>query len=117
MEMFETPGDGFTVLNVIGRVNSSNAAQIGERLGRLLDGGWRALVIDLARLEHMTSAGFRYLLQAERTAALTHSTMVLCGLSGLTLELFEIGGFLDMFRIAPNRESAIQLIGEGVRPT
>jgi hypothetical protein len=33
---------------------------------------------------------------------------VLCGLQGLTLELFEIGGFLDMFSIAETREEAMR---------
>lgn len=115
MELFESPGDGFTVLNLIGRVNSSNAAELGDRLNRIMDAGNRAMIVDLARLEHMTSAGFRHLLQAERRAAKENSAMVLCGLSGLTLELFEIGGFIDMFTIAPNRESAIRQVGDVVR--
>lgn len=117
MEIFESPGESYTVLNVIGRVNSSNAAALGDRLFRHLDAGTRAIVVDLTGLEHMTSVGFRYLLQAERKAVQGRSTMVLCGLQGLTLELFEIGGFIEMFTIAPNREAAIRQLGDPVRPT
>ena len=115
MELFETPGNGFTVLNLIGRVNSSNAAEVGQRLDRLIDDGWQVIIVDLGRMEHMTSAGFRYLLQAERRVGQAKSRMVLCGLNGLTLELFEIGGFVQMFTIAATRDAAIRLIGDPVQ--
>ena len=56
----------------------------------------------------MTSAGFRWLLKADGQAAGQRGAMVLCGLQGLVLELFEIGGFLDMFDVAPSREEALR---------
>ena len=37
------------------------------------------------------------------------STLVLCGLQGITLELFEVGGFLDMFTVGASRDEAIRL--------
>jgi anti-anti-sigma factor len=108
MEIFETPGDGATVLHVEGRVNSVNAAKLRERLGALLQQGCRAIVVDLSRLAHMTSAGLRSLLIAEKQANDAGAAMVLYGLQGLTLELFEIGGFLDMFTVATSREDAMR---------
>ncbi len=107
MELLESTQDGMCVLPVIGRVNSANAPQLGERLLALLDRGCRAIVIDLSRLEHLTSAGFRSLLIAEKQAGEANAAMVLCGLSGLTLELFEIGGFIDMFTIVSSRAEAV----------
>ncbi len=65
-------------------------------------------MIDLARLDYMTSAGFRCLLRAERQVHQVAGKLVLCGLQGLTLELFEVGGFLEMLTIVPTREQAIR---------
>jgi anti-anti-sigma factor len=109
LEIFETSADGPTVLHIAGRVNSVNAPKLSERLTGLLEQGCRAIVVDLSRLDHMTSAGFRSLLIADRQAHAADATMVICGLQGLTLELFEIGGFLSMFTVVPTRQDALRV--------
>jgi anti-sigma B factor antagonist len=108
MEILEAASGGATVLHVAGRVNSANAPELGERLQGLLAKGCRSIIVDLSRLVHMTSAGFRSLLRAEKQAAEVGCTVILCGLHGLTLELFEIGGFLDMFSVAGSRDEAVR---------
>jgi anti-anti-sigma factor len=108
LEIFESSSDGPIVLLVSGRVNSVNAPQLGERLAARLEQGCRAIVVDLSRLDHMTSAGFRSLLIADRQAHGVGAIMVICGLQGLTLELFEIGGFLEMFTVVASRQEALR---------
>ena len=108
MELLEANQGGVNVVHVVGRVNSANAQQMAARLDDILGRGSRAIVLDLSRLEHMTSGGFRSLLMAEKRAAEKETRFVLCGLQGLTLELFEIGGFLDMFDVAKTRDDALQ---------
>ena len=108
MELLEASSGGVAVVHIVGRVNSANAPEMGSRLQAVLDRGCRAVVVDLSRLDHMTSGGFRSMLQAEKRAGDLGAQLVLCGLQGLTLELFEIGGFLEMFVVAPSREAAVQ---------
>ncbi len=108
MEMLESRTKDLAVLHVIGRVNSSNAFELDERLKLLVQAGCRAIVIDLSRLDHMTSAGFRCLLRAEKQVVGTAGKLVLCGLHGLTLELFEVAGYLEMFTVAKSREEALR---------
>lgn len=108
MDIFEIRHDHATVLHIEGRVNSVNAPQLTERLKAHLEQGCRTLVVDFSHLDHMTSAGFRSLLFAEKLAHGVGARMVLCGLNGLTLELFEIGGFLEMFVVAASREEALR---------
>jgi stage II sporulation protein AA (anti-sigma F factor antagonist) len=108
MEIMEVAGHAPVVLHVSGRVNGANAAELGSRLGALVESGRVAIVLDFSHLAHMTSAGFRSLLHVDRQASEVGGTLVLCGLQGLTRELFEIGGFLDMFTIAATREEAIR---------
>lgn len=108
MELLEAAQDGVSVVHIVGRVNSANAQDMGARLQAILDRGSRAIVVDLSRLDHMTSAGFRWLLIAEKQAGERAASLVLCGLHGLTLELFEIGGFLEMFVVASSRDEAMR---------
>jgi stage II sporulation protein AA (anti-sigma F factor antagonist) len=108
MEILESRTGDMAVVHVVGRVNSSNASELDERLKKLVGAGCRGIVIDLGRLDYMTSAGFRCLLRAERQVQDLAGKLVLCGLQGLTLELFEVGGFLEMFITATTREEAVR---------
>ena len=108
MELLEAVEGSSVVLHVAGRVNSANASELGERLHSLAARGCRSIVVDLSRLVHMTSAGFRSLLRADKQTSESGGVIVLYGLQGLTLELFELGGFLEMFRVAGSRDEAIR---------
>lgn len=112
MEIMEGTGEGATVVHVAGRVNGANAPELALRLVALIEAGCRAIVVDLSHLVHMTSAGFRSLLQADKRAGQAGTAMVVCGLHGLTLELFEVGGFLDMLTVTTSREEAMRRVAE-----
>ncbi len=113
MEIFEATDGAVMILQVGGRVNSTNAPLLSARLERIIAAGQRGLVVDLSRLDHITSAGLRSLLLADQMAADRQGRLVLCGLTGLTLELFEIGGFLEMFDVAASRDEATRRAGRG----
>src|SRR5262245_47819036 len=105
----DTAGD-ILVLEVKGRVDSTSAPALGERLTALLSGGDRRLVIDLAQLEYISSAGFRILLLAAKRADEGGSRLVLCGVGGKVRQLFDLGGFLDLFSISASREEGIAAV-------
>jgi len=109
LEILEAAGDGAAVLHVTGNVNSSNAVELLDRLEAVVAAGRPGMALDLSRLAHITSAGMRALLLAERAAVKAGGTLVLYGLHGMTLELFEVGGFLEMFTVAGSREEALRL--------
>jgi anti-anti-sigma factor len=95
------------VLAVSGRVDSTTAPTLGERLTATLAATGRRLVLDLRQLEYISSAGFRVLLLAAKRAEETGSQFVLYGLSAKVRQLFDLGGFLDLFPISASREDAI----------
>src|SRR5262245_8212853 len=103
----DTAGD-ILVLEVKGRVDSTSAPALGERLTALLSGGDRRLVID--QLEYISGAGFRILLLAAKRADEGGSRLVLCGVGGKVRQLFDLGGFLDLFSISASREEGIAAV-------
>ncbi len=113
MQLNERNEQGVTVLEVVGRVDSVTSAELGTRLGELLGARERRLLIDFARLEYISSAGFRVLFLASKQAGEAGSRLALCGLSGKALELFSIAGFLRLFTIAPNRADGIAALRQG----
>jgi len=107
MDLNEEVVGEILVLAVTGRVDSATAPTLGERLTATLEATGRRLVLDLRQLEYISSAGFRVLLLAAKRAEETGSRFVLCGLSGKVRQLFDLGGFLDLFPISASREDAI----------
>jgi len=107
MELREESLGEVVVLAVTGRIDSNTAPTLGERLSETFATSRRRLVLDLRQLEYMSSAGFRILLLAARRAEETGSRFVLCSLSRKVHQMFELGGFLDLFSIAASREDAI----------
>lgn len=107
MDLSEKKVDGITVVEVKGRIDSTTAPALGERLTANLQAAKVRLLLDLSRLEYISSAGFRILLLAAKRADETGSRFVLCGVSGKVRQLFDLGGFLDLFTIAGSREEGI----------
>ncbi|NJN39734.1 MAG: STAS domain-containing protein [Gammaproteobacteria bacterium] len=102
----EVLGD-ITVLEVKGRVDSSTAPVLGERLTGLLVTPSRRLILDMRDLEYISSAGFRVLLLAAKRAEEAAVHLVLCSLSGKVRQLFDLGGFLELFAISSSRNEAV----------
>jgi len=110
VDLREDAAGDVLVLEVKGRVDSATAPALGERLTALLTGGGRRLVLDLAQLEYISSAGFRVLLLAAKRADEGGSRLALCGVAGKVRQLFDLGGFLDLFAISPSREEGIAAV-------
>ena len=97
------------VVEVLGRIDSTTAPTLGERLSGML-GVHKALVLDLRQLEYISSAGFRILLLAAKHADAKGSRLALCGMSPKVRQLFDLGGFLDFFTVSASRDDAIAAV-------
>jgi anti-anti-sigma factor len=111
MDLREEQIQGITVVQVKGRLDSTTSPALGERLSGILGAGKVRLLLDFSQLEYISSAGFRVLLQAAKRADQNASKLVLCGVSGKVAQLFDLGGFLDLFSITTTREEGITAAG------
>ena len=107
MDLHEEQVDEVTALSVKGRMDSTTAPAFGQRLESVVTAPAGRLVVDFRDLEYISSAGFRVLLVAAKRAEECGSRLVLCGLSGKVRQLFDLGGFLDLFTIAASRDDAM----------
>ena len=107
MEISATPFENVTAVAVKGRVDSATADSLTTRLSELVRSGAARLVIDLKEVSYISSAGFRTLLITERAVEGASGGMVLCGITGEMLRLFEVSGFSELFTILPNRDDAV----------
>ena len=107
MQLSERKDNDVTVLEVVGRVDSVTAPDLGARLTSILSTPPRRVLIDFGKLEYISSAGFRVLFLASKQARDSDGRLALCGLSAKALELFSIAGFLNLFTIAPSRAAGV----------
>ena len=110
MDLREDVAGEVTILEVKGRIDSSTAPVLGEKLSGALAIPERRLVLDLHQLDYISSAGFRVLLLAAKRADEAGSRFVLCSVSGKVRQLFDLGGFLDLFTISISRAEAITAV-------
>ena len=102
----EREGD-VVVLEPEGRVDSTTAPVLGERLTAVLGARGTRVVLDFRSLEYISSAGFRVLLLAAKHAEASGSRLVLCGVVGKVRQLFDIAGFLDLLPLYGTRTEAV----------
>jgi anti-anti-sigma factor len=111
MDLKEEQTGGVTIVQVKGRIDSTSAPALGQRLTAVLDDARARVLVDLSEVDYISSAGFRVLLLAAKRAEQAASKLVLSGVSGKVRQLFDLGGFLDLFAIASTREEGIAAAG------
>jgi anti-sigma B factor antagonist len=96
------------LVEVTGRVDSSTAPQFGQTLDGLIQGGVYKIVVDMAGLEYMSSAGFRALLSAQRECKkFARGEVLLAAVPVRIQEALELAGFTELFKTFPDSLEAV----------
>lgn len=103
--MTEVSAGTATVLALDGRLDTASASPVEARLLALLGQG--GVVVDLAAVRYVSSAGLRVLLKAAKAARAAGRGFALCGLQPSVREVFEMSGFDRVIDAHPGREAAI----------
>ncbi len=88
---------GVNTLVLSGRLDTVTAPQLEAELEKILSDS-DALVLDMANLEYISSAGLRVILKAQK-AMNTKGTMKLIHVGESIMEIFDITGFSDFLNI------------------
>ncbi len=81
-----------------GEVDSMNTPEIEERLLKEVD-GVKELVFDLGKLDYISSAGLRVLLQMQKMMKPVGS-MVIINTTDDVMDIFKVTGFVRLFTFA-----------------
>ena len=80
-----------------GRLDTSTAPLLEEELRNSLD-DIKSLVLDLEKLEYLSSAGLRVVLAAQKRMS-KQGQMLLKHVPEVIMEIFEVTGFVDILAI------------------
>ena len=99
---------GCLVAAVEGRLDSVNAAEFEQKIGGLIHGEPRNIVLDLSGLKFIGSAGLRSILTISRVTKEAGGALALCGLAGLPREIFQLSHFDTIFTLHAGVEDAVK---------
>jgi anti-anti-sigma factor len=102
------------VLHVEGRLDQDTCTEFTEKLTTHVeasahDGG--AIVLDLSKLEYVSSAGLRCFMLASRKVKSQHGRIFVAALQPMVKEIFEISHFNLVFQVFPSVREAIGAVG------
>lgn len=95
------------VFKIEGRLDSSNSLNVEEQFDKWINQGERNLIGDFSKLEFLSSAGLRVLIQALKKVSADGGNLVLCNLRGIVNEIFNITGLGNAITLVKDKASAL----------
>lgn len=95
------------LVNVSGRVDSSNAPELDEALKNLTNDGRTNLVLDLSSVDYMSSAGLRALVSALRDCKKRSGDVRIATPSERVAEVLKLAGLDSVFQVYDNTTEAV----------
>jgi anti-anti-sigma factor len=100
------------VVTAKGRLDSGASATFADRIGGLIASSKPKLLIDLAGVDFVTSAGLRAVLVLVKRIKAADGSFAVCGVQQSVREVLDITGFTDMLKIHAARAEAIAAMSE-----
>jgi anti-sigma B factor antagonist len=107
MEITTNEVGAVTVMTVNGRVDSATAPELESALKQLVDGDKNRLVLDLAGVDYMSSAGLRAMVSTLKSAKRANGDLRLASPSTRVGEVLRLAGLTSIFSIYTNQSEAV----------
>lgn len=107
MEIIVSEMKRVQLLEVLGRVDSTNATELGDALDRSVDAGNSNLVLDLSGVEYMSSAGLREMVRVLKRVKRGGGDLRIASPSERVQEVLELAGLDTIFEVYPTQVEAV----------
>ncbi|MCC6800766.1 MAG: STAS domain-containing protein [Chloroflexota bacterium] len=95
------------LFEVLGRVDSTNAAELGLAMDRAADEGRSHIVLDLGGVEYMSSAGLREMVRVLKRVKRAGGDLRIANPSDRVREVLELAGLDTIFEIYSTQVEAV----------
>ena len=95
------------VIAVTGSIDALNAGELTHLLSERIAGGQSRLVLDLEKMDFMSSAGLRLLLQAAKDARQKGGDLRLSGASPALEKMLKLSGFTSILKVFLTIDQAV----------
>jgi anti-sigma B factor antagonist len=109
MEIVHTEYPTCDLVTVSGRIDSYTAPLLASQLNSIVGNSRYNIILDMEEVVYVSSAGLRVMIDIQKTCKLNHrGEAVLVHLPQRVYETLELAGFLPLFKLFTDLESAIQ---------
>ncbi len=108
MKIETTKTDKAVVVVLSGRMDAVTAPEFGKCLDEFIEEGVNSFVVNFGGLEYISSAGLRFILAGAKKLKPKNGQIVIVNLNGIVKEVFEISGFITLFKTYDSEEEALK---------
>lgn len=105
MKLKSTEKGKYTILEVEGRIDTSNYESFEKEVQSFVNEGKKFLVMEMSKLDYISSSGLRVFLSTLKTLRAIEGDVALCCLNDKIKNVFEVSGFLSLFGSFENYDS------------
>jgi len=96
------------VLAFEGRLDTQTSPDAQQQLTRLIDEGATKILVNLEKVDYISSAGLRVLLVVAKQLKATDGELRICSLNEVVKEVFDISGFDLILPISASESEALE---------
>jgi stage II sporulation protein AA (anti-sigma F factor antagonist) len=100
-----------TVVSVAGKLDAVTSPAFEQRVRGTIDAGNHAIVVDLTRLDYISSAGLRALLVLAKQVKAKGGKACLANVSSDVRSVFEMSGFGAIFELVDSVAVGVKTVG------
>jgi anti-anti-sigma factor len=97
----------FLVLQIDGRIDTTNYTEFEKFVSEVIDLGDKNLVLDCKNLNYISSSGLRVFLITQKRLMGAAGKLHLCNMQPSIKEIFDISGFSTIFKIYDSEDEAL----------
>ncbi len=99
------------VVDMAGRLDTSTSGDAYDEIVRITENSGDKMVLNLDKLEFVSSAGLRVILTAAKLLRASSGEMKICHANGVVKEVLETSGFDKLIDIHDTEENAVAAFG------
>jgi len=100
-----------TIGRLKGRMDTLTTKTFDQWFANQMEQSRTRLILDMSELVYISSSGLRSLLAAAKQIKAAGGTLVLCGLTGVVRQVFQLSGFFTIFQVVDDLDQALQATG------
>jgi anti-anti-sigma factor len=93
MQIEPMKNKGWSVITLDGRLDAITAPDLEKQCGLWVDDGHRHVLLNMAPLEYISSAGLRVILSTAKKLKGLGGSLAVCGMGGMVKEVFALSAF------------------------
>jgi anti-anti-sigma factor len=108
MEINTRKDQNNVIVSIEGRMDAVTSPEFEKNLSGLITAGEINFLINMSRLEYISSAGLRSILTIAKILKAKNGKILFAGLQGPVKDVFNISGFGAIFQIFDTEEDALK---------